>query len=370
MRTGTGREFGGGLYHLAGFDANSNSTRPQGTRMNVPASSQSIELLEFAPVLKRMRWGGRRLETVLGKPLGEGNDYAESWEVSCHPDGLSVIRGGPFDGRTLRSVVREQPEAVLGRRRNGDEFPLLIKLLDANDRLSVQVHPNDEQAAALHAGENGKTEAWVILESQPESLLFAGLKPAIDRERFRQSIEDGTVADCLHSFPVSPGDCVFVPAGTVHAIGEGILLAEVQQSSNLTFRIHDWGRLGTDGQPRPLHVDEALACIDFTRGPVDPVSPRVISESEPRTELLVSCPYFEMRRHTATTTFELPPRDSFRVLMVLHGAAEIIAGDDRRRLVTGRTVLSPACCGAVRVVPEGDAGVVVLDVASGVFHSG
>jgi len=359
--------------------------------MTEPASSPAVGLLEFHPVLKRMRWGGRRLETVLGKPIGEESDYAESWEVSCHPDGLSVIRGGPFDGRTLQALVEEHPEAVLGPRRvrsdrlqpvkgpaeaghyehpahrRGDEFPLLIKLLDAGDRLSVQVHPDDEQAAAFQPGENGKTEAWVILDAAPHSLLFAGLKPGVDRDRFRESIADGTVAESLHSFRVSPGDCVYVPAGTVHAIGEGILLAEVQQSSNLTFRLYDWGRLGSDGKPRPLHVDEALACIDFTRGPVDPVSPRVISESDPRSELLVRCPYFEMRRHTATTPFELATEESLRVLMVVEGSAEITAGDDRRRLGKGRTLLVPACCGSVRIAPDGGAAV-VLDV-SGVFES-
>lgn len=337
--------------------------------MNDPTSSPPVGILEFQPVLKRMRWGGRRLGTVLGKPLGDGDDYAESWEVSCHRDGLSVVRGGPFDGRTLQSLVREQPAAILGDERRSDEFLLLIKLLDANDRLSLQVHPNDEQAAKLQPGENGKTEAWVILDSTPDSRLFVGLKPGVDRDRLRQSLEDGTVAGCLHSFPVSPGDCVFVHAGTLHAIGESILLAEVQQSSNVTFRLHDWGRLGTDGRPRPLHVEEALAVIDFARGPVDPVTPRVISEPKPRTELLVNCPYFEMRRHTATTAFELASPGTFRVLMVLRGAAEIVADDDRRRLVAGRTLLVPACCGTVQVVPEGAAGVTVLDVVSGVFGS-
>jgi mannose-6-phosphate isomerase len=336
--------------------------------MNGPALSRPVGLLEFPPVLKRMRWGGRRLGTVLGKQFGEGDDYAESWEVSCHPDGLSVVRGGPFDGRTLQSLVREFPEAILGSNRRGDEFPLLIKLLDASDRLSVQVHPDDDQAAAFQPGENGKTEAWVILDAAADSLLYAGLKPGVDRDRFRESIADGTVADCLHGYRVSPGDCVFVPAGTVHAIGEGILLAEVQQSSNLTFRIHDWGRLGRDGEPRPLHVDEALACIDFTRGPVAPVSPRVITEANPRSELLVSCPYFEMRRHTATSPFELATGGSFRVLLVLEGSAEVTAGDDRCRLGKGNTLLAPASCESVRIAPKGGA-VVVLDVSSGVFES-
>jgi mannose-6-phosphate isomerase len=322
-------------------------------------------LLQLGPVLKRLRWGGRRLQTALGKPLGDGEDYAESWEVSCHPDGLSVVNGGPFDGQSLQSLVAQFPQAILGDRRRGDEFPLLVKFLDVNDRLSVQVHPDDEQARRFRPGEKGKTEAWVILDAQPGSLLFVGLKPGVDCDRLQRSLEEGTVAECLHSFPVAAGDSVFVPAGTVHAIGEGMLLAEVQQSSNRTFRLFDWGRLDADGRPRPLHIDEALACIDFSRGPVDPVTPVVLSEANPRTERLVCCPYFDMRRHTADSAFSIPSAGSFHVLMALEGNVTVASGEDRVLLPKGQTVLVPACCESVTVFPE-NGPATLLDAFPGV----
>ena len=324
------------------------------------SSPTQYPLLKFLPVLKRIRWGGRRLQTVLEKNLGEGNDFAESWEVSCHPDGLSVVDGGPFDGRTLESLVKRDAESILGANCRGDEFPLLIKLLDANDRLSVQVHPNDQQAAQFPPGENGKTEAWVILDVRPESRLYVGLKTGVDRSRLKQALDDETVAECLHTYTVSAGDCVFIPAGTVHAIGEGVLLAEVQQSSNLTFRLFDWGRFGTDGQPRPLHIEQALACIDFDRGPVDPVVPAMIADENPRTELLVNCPFFEMRRHTSASEFAIRTHGSFHVLLVLDGEATFSVENDHVTLRTGETLLTPACHPSVEIAPGNDA-VVVLD---------
>jgi len=324
-------------------------------------SNAKLPLLKFRPVLKRIRWGGRRLGNVLGKPLGDETDYAESWEVSCHEDGLSVIDGGPFDGRTLKSLVAQQPGLLLGAARQSDAFPLLIKFLDANDRLSVQVQPNDEQAVQFQPGENGKTEAWVILDARPDSRLYAGLQQNVDRDRLRQGLNDGTVEACLHSFPVSAGDCIFIPAGTVHAIGEGILLAEIQQSSNLTFRLYDWGRTGADGKPRPLHIEEALQCIDFHRGPVNPVTPQVLSTEEPQTEELVRCPYFVLRRHTAEQPFPLPDRDSFRVLMALRGSANVSHREGEETLSFGNSLLIPACCRDIEIRPHREGPSIILE---------
>lgn len=317
-----------------------------------------LKILEFEPVLKRIRWGGRRLGTVLNKPIGNETDYAESWEVSCHSNGPSVIANGPFAGRTLQKFVEQCPDELLGTTRRDDAFPLLIKFLDATDRLSVQVHPDDAQASQFEPGANGKTEAWVILDAEPDSRLYVGLKEGVDVDRLRAALEAGNVEDCLHTITVQPGDCVFIPAGTVHAIGEGILLAEVQQSSDITFRLYDWGRVGTDGQPRELHIEEAISCIDFNRGPVDPVAPRVDSTASPRMETLVESEYFTMRRHTSDTAFDLPPVQSFRVLMTLGGAGVVSVDGAESRLSQGKTVLIPACAERPRIDP--DKGVIQL----------
>ena len=320
-----------------------------------------LGILEFEPVLKRIRWGGRRLGTVLGKRLGNESDYAESWEVSCHPNGPSIVANGPFAGRTLQQLAEQFPDELLGTTRRSDAFPLLIKFLDATDRLSVQVHPDDERAKQFEPGANGKTEAWVILDAEPDSRLYVGLKEGVDAGRLRRALDAGDVEDCLHTIAVQPGDCVFIPAGTVHAIGEGILLAEVQQSSDITFRLYDWGRVGADGKPRELHIDEAMTCIDFDRGPVDAVVPRVESEANPTTETLVASDYFTMRRHSSNVTFTLPPVYSFRVLMTIQGTATLQERTSRIPMSVGTSLLIPASCGPVEIQP-GDDGVAVLDV--------
>lgn len=304
--------------------------------------------LEFEPILKSIRWGGTRLGTVLGKPIGDRTDVAESWEVADQRDGQSVVASGPHQGRTLEDLIAKSPQAILGAGARPRQFPLLIKFLDAHDRLSVQVHPNDEQAKAYGADQNGKTEAWVILDAAPGSRLFAGLKEHVDRARFEQALQDGTVAECLHALSVQAGDAVFIPAGTVHAIGEGVLLAEVQQQSNLTFRIDDWGRLGSDGQPRQLHIEDALRCIDFSRGPVAVARPRLVRDS-PKLEELVTCEYFTIRRHTVAEQTTIDTRGQFRVLMTLAGEGTASAGGSSSRLQLGKTVLLPADCAACEI---------------------
>lgn len=296
--------------------------------------------LRFDPILKRLRWGGRRLGSVLNKPIGAGADYAESWEVCDHHDDQSRVADGPLRGWTLRRLVRERAPELLGRQAGLDGFPLLFKFLDASDRLSVQVHPNDEQANARRPGERGKTEAWVILDAPPGSFVYAGLKPQVTRETLAQAIAGGTVEECLHRLPVTRGDCVFIPAGTVHAIGEGVLLAEVQQTSNLTYRLFDWNRQGPDGKSRELHIDDSLACTDFDRGPVDLIKPRTRwSGAGHRVEQLVRCPYFQLVRHIVTEPTELPADDRCHVLMGLEGDVRV---GDGHRLACGSTLLVPA----------------------------
>jgi mannose-6-phosphate isomerase len=221
------------------------------------------------------------------------------------------------------------------------QFPLLVKFLDAHDRLSLQVHPNDAQAARFDPTENGKNEAWVIVEADPGSRLFAGLKSGVDADELRRRLGDNTLEECLHAFEVSAGDCVFIPAGTVHAIGEGILLAEVQQSSDLTFRLYDWGRVGTDGKPRELHIAEALECTDFARGPVDPVTPELLPDGGER---LVESPYFRLTRYRGPRKTTLASEENCHVLIGLAGTTTFEVGEHRETLETGQTVLVPAEC--------------------------
>lgn len=306
--------------------------------------------LEFQPLLKHARWGGRRL-AKLGKILGPETDYAESWELADHGDDQTHVIGGEYDGWSLARLVRERNDALFGRHAGLTQFPLLVKFLDANDRLSLQVHPNDQQARTYDHRANGKTEAWVIVHADPGSQLYAGLQPGVTPEQLRKASNEGNVEPLLHSFEVAPGECVFIPAGTVHAIGAGIVLAEIQQMSNLTFRLYDWGHVGTDGKPRPLHIEQSIACTDFQRGPVTPARPTRTEHEAGITDALVDCPHFEMRRHVLETDFRLEPADRFRILTALDGTGDLVAGDAAMRFSQGRTILIPASAPAVAIHP-------------------
>lgn len=310
-----------------------------------------MEPLVFEPLLKRIRWGGRLLGEELDKPIGPETDYAESWEIADQPGDQTVVAAGEFAGLTLAEVIAARPAAVLGRHAELTQFPLLIKFLDANDWLSLQVHPNDEQALHYDPHGRGKTEAWIILHAEPDSQICAGLKSGVSQDDFERALHDGRVEETLNMIPARAGDCVFVPARTVHALGPGILLAEIQQQSNITFRLHDWGRMGSDGQPRPLHIEESLACIDFDAGPVGPVQPVELSDGQHHFEELVRSDYFVIRRHQAVDQFTLTLDDRFRILIVLEGAAQINTSNGQVTLTKGRTALIPAAVGSAQIEP-------------------
>ncbi len=320
-----------------------------------------MDPLRFHPIIKQIRWGGRQLGTRLGKPIGPDANYAESWEICDHGVDQSVVATGPWKGWNLEDLVKQKADDLFGPAKSRKQFPLLIKFLDCQDRLSVQVHPNDEQARQADPTENGKSEAWVILDAQADSRIYAGLKAGIDRTKFEESIAENRIKDCLHEFPARRGDTVYIPAGTVHAIGEGILLTEVQQSSDLTYRLYDWGRLGADGQPRELHIAQALECIDFERGPVEPVIPTETQADGHLIESLVECQYFTMRRRTSTKSFEIPTGDGFRVVIVLEGCGTLTCNDNRDSLKTGDTVLIPSSCPQARF--DADEQLVLLEAA-------
>ncbi len=221
--------------------------------------------LIFRPVLKDYIWGGRNLETKLGRPLPPGI-IAESWEIAAHPDGESVVENGRFAGQTLTQLHQQLGLDLIGSRNNWaqqrQKFPLLVKLLDANDALSVQVHPNDEYALAHEGNELGKTEMWVVLQAEPDAAVILGLSRTTSPAEFRAAIQSGDLEPYLHRLPVQAGDVVCVPSGSLHAILGGLLIAEIQQNSNTTYRVYDWNRT-QNGKARPLHIDRALDVINF-----------------------------------------------------------------------------------------------------------
>lgn len=311
--------------------------------------------LRFTPLIKRLRWGGTRLATLLHKPIGAVTDAAESWEISDHGTDQTRVAGGPFAGWPMSRLMTEYREDVLGNNATQTVFPLLVKFLDAHDRLSLQVHPNDLQAKALAGVERGKTEAWVILDALPGSLVYAGLRSGIDRKALESAIQSGKLPDVVHAFQAQPGDCFLIPAGTIHAVGEGILLAEIQQTSDVTFRLHDWGRLGSDGNPRQLHLPEALECLDFARGPVYPLQPRALPGiSANRVEELVASEHFVIRRHNGPHGWSLDPIAGFRILTMLVGQAELAWLEGVETLAVGDTILIPATCPNCRLIPHGE----------------
>ena len=326
-------------------------------RRVLPTMPSTIPLypLRFRPILRRYLWGGRRL-AELGKSLGEGDDYAESWELCDRGADQSVIAAGPLAGTPLGALVRDRGEELLGRHHPQPRFPLLFKFLDARRTLSVQVHPNDAQAARLDPPDLGKTEAWVVLAADPGSFLYCGLKRGFDRPALERELARGTVELCLHRLEPKPGDCIFLPAGTPHAIGGGLLIAEIQQSSDVTYRLYDFGRVGSDGQSRPLHLAQALECIDYACGPAEP---QMGNDAGSGVERLVECPQFVLDRRTLIAPAELGGGDRCRFLAVIAGSLSIEGDPCGIPLRTGDTVLLPAACGSVRVMPRESA--VLLD---------
>ena len=315
--------------------------------------------LRFRPLFRRYIWGGRRLGDVLNKPIGEGDDYAESWEVVDHGDDQSLVAKGELAGQRLHTLMERHTDSLFGESGRFERFPLLFKLLDCQRNLSVQVHPNDVQGRRLDPPDLGKTEAWVILDAKPGSKVYAGVKRGFDRPAFEREIVRGTTDLCLHVIEPLPGDCIFVPAGTVHALGAGLLVAEIQQSSDTTFRIFDWNRTDRDGKPRPLHIDQALDVIDFQAAPVAPQQPVALFEEH--AVRLIECDKFILDRWTISTDVTLPSDQRFHILYVVEGELEITGDPEPTPITAGHTLLMPAHCRESRTIrPRGTA--VLLDM--------
>ena len=311
-----------------------------------------------API-KDYIWGGERLRTLFGKE-SDKERLAESWELSCHPDGESVIEGGEFDGMKLSELIRLHPEAVGNKFRSTDSFPVLVKLIDAKNDLSVQVHPDDEYARK-YENDNGKTEMWYIIDAAPDSELIYGFREKLTKEEFRRAVEDNTLMDKVNRVPVKQGDVFFIEPGTLHAIGKGILIAEIQQSSNVTYRVYDYGRLGADGKPRELHIEKAIEVTNTE--PSDPSRPVYGMELDGVvTQLLADCKYFNVNRHRLIKELELcADKSSFaHVLMIGGSCGELTADNYRLELKMGTSVFVPAGTGAFAI--KGNCDIIVTTI--------
>jgi len=306
--------------------------------------------LTFCPMYMPRPWGGRSLERLYGRVLPDAaTPIGESWEVVDREESQSVVAGGPLEGLTLHELWRDRRRDVFGAAtaaHPSPRFPLLIKILDATDTLSIQVHPPAEVAARL--GGEPKTEMWFIAEARGEAVLFAGVKPGVDRAAFERALADGTVADLVPRLPVRTGDSIFIPSGRLHAIGAGLVIFEIQQNSDTTYRVFDWNRPGLDGRPRALQVAESLACIDFTD-----TTPAV---TPPGGTTLAAGEHFRVEK-ISLDGGESRDGAGFRIIGVVAGRVE--AGG--AAFGPGAFLMIPASWGEARL-SAGDAGASLLEV--------
>lgn len=309
-------------------------------------------MYKFEPLLKQTLWGGdkiipfKHLNTIM-------EQVGESWEISGVKDNETIVANGPEKGKPLNQLVREQKDKLVGEenyKRFGDEFPLLIKFIAARQDLSIQVHPTDE-VAHRQGKSRGKTEMWYALESDAGSLLYNGLKQQITPEQYKTMVEDGTITDALARYEVHEGDVFFIPAGRIHAIGAGCFVAEIQQTSDVTYRIYDYMRKDKNGNYRELHTQLASESIDYT------VQPNYRTEYEPRKNegvQVITCPYFTTAVYDLTEpmTLDYSELDSFVILIAVKGEGCLICNGEEMSFQMGDTVLFPATTNEVRV--EGD----------------
>jgi len=311
--------------------------------------------ITFAPLYMERVWGGRELERVYGRSLSSPDrPYGESWELVDREDAQSVVSSGAFVGTSLHNLWTEHRAEVFGTDYETMVgcFPILLKILDARDDLSIQVHPPVDLATSLDG--EPKTEMWIIAACDPGAKLHVGFRRGVTREDFRQALVDGTVAECVHAIEPEPGQSIFIPSGRLHAIGAGFLIHEIQQNSDTTYRVFDWNRPGLDGKPRQLHVDKSMASIDF-----DDFEPFM---DLPRGTLLTECPYFRTDRHfvDAADAFTARDPDRFSILSMLSGCLQCC---DERSFSAGDTILLPRRSPAL--VASADTTVIEITLPTG-----
>jgi mannose-6-phosphate isomerase len=319
--------------------------------------------VRFEPIYQYRPWGGRRLSGLLSTPLPNDGPIGEAWALSDRDDFQSQVANGPLKGRTIRDLMEQFHEPVMGKlARRFKRFPLLLKFLDAHEMLSVQVHPSDAHPEFLPPGETGKTEAWVVIDAEKKSRIYAGLHPGTTIDDLRSCLDNGTIADHLNCIVPKPGEAVFTPAGTVHTLGDGVVVFEIQQNSDVTFRLYDWGRVDSKtGQPRPLQVDQALACIDFDGGAGGLVTPRIETVSPVKRERLFDCQAFQLCRLIGQAPLMVGAIAEPRVLVCFDGSGQIEHDSVAYAVGKGDIWLLPAEVGACEFRPSGE--VTLLEIA-------
>ena len=305
--------------------------------------------LKLRPCYKEILWGGTRLKTEYGK-ADAPEVTAESWELAAHPDGMSTVAEGSLSGRTLAELGALDREGFWGSECKGETFPLLVKFIDAAKDLSIQVHPSDT-TARRDLGEEGKAEMWYVVDCVPQSYIYFGFSRRISRHEFLRRAQDGSICEVLNKVPVKKGDVFYTLPGTIHAIGAGILIAEIQQSSNTTFRVYDYQRRGADGKPRPLHLERAAEVLDYA--PTVPEECKANSVATfpafTMTEMF-SCRYFKAYRLDVRTETTLRcDGQSFQHLLCVEGGGEIISNEKSYPLERGGSYFMPAALGEYQI---------------------
>jgi mannose-6-phosphate isomerase len=318
--------------------------------------------LRFEPIYQYRLWGGRRLAELLSVPLPGDGPIGEAWLLSDRDDYPSLVVEGPLKGKTIAELMKESPEEILGKLAGHyARFPLLLKFLDVSKRLSVQVHPSDAYKELIPAGDTGKTEAWVVLEKGPEARVYAGLKPTATPDVLRQAIANGTVLDQLASFAPRDGDGVYIRAGTVHSLSD-VVVFEVQENSDVTFRLYDWDHIDPKtGQRRPLQVEQAMACINFTHDTIGPVVPQIHDAKPLPWERLIHCDHFGIWRVSEEFPFVAGAAGTCRVLVCIEGRGDLEYAGVNYPFGEGDVLLLPAVVGACSCRPNGN--VTVLEIS-------
>jgi mannose-6-phosphate isomerase len=319
--------------------------------------------LRFDPIYQYRLWGGRRLSDLLSAPLPGDRPVGEAWVLSDRTDYQSLVANGPLKGQTLGQTMEQYREQLMGKLSSRfHRFPLLLKFLDAREMLSVQVHPSDAHPELIPAGDTAKTEAWVVIEAEQGSHIYAGLRPGTTAGNLRQSLDDGTIADHLVSIEPKPGDAVFIPAGTVHTLGNDVVVFEVQQNSDVTFRLYDWGHIDpATKEPRPLQVEQAFACIGFGASDSGLAAPRVETTAPVERERLFDCNAFLLWRLLGQDQFTVGATAEPRMLVGIEGSGQIMHKGTPYAVGKGDVWLLPAEAGECAFQPSGE--VTLLEIA-------
>lgn len=311
---------------------------------------------KFQPIYKEKIWGGNNLKKYLNKDLNKNSKIGESWEVADHFDDTSVIANGSLKETTLNQVLQEYKRDLLGLKPDKKylkKFPLLIKFIDANDKLSVQVHPDDTYADKNEKCESGKTEMWYIVHAKPNSKLIAGLAPGTTKKKFKKEIENNKLEDVLHYVEVNTGDVLFIPSGRLHSITPGLIINEIQQNSDVTYRIYDWGRNGADGKPRELHIEKSMDVINFKD-----YAPTVSGLNHSYVgnnifSMLGRCPYFQVEKYILNEKIKFESDgSSFNIISIIDGNGLLCWEKKELEMKKGETILIPAIISSYVIYPQ------------------